>query len=166
MGNMRFSLFLILFLFPFLGKSMVECKINNDTSIHIYKGGIDSLHKHIERSLVRSMPDLKQDHFFFFEVIVGSKGFQTVKQLYREETEISKWVISAIDKSANMWMIVSQKDIRVVIPVFLFGEKRNADTPFQKISANNMFESHKNFRDCFLVPPIVIMQYLSSHQNE
>lgn len=163
---MRFRFCLILFLLPFLGQSAVLFISNSDTSIHIYKGGIDSLHKHIERSLVRSMPDLKQDHFFFFEITVGSKGVQSIQQLYHDETEISKWVSNAISKSANKWMIMDEKWVKVVIPVFLMSEKRNADTSYQEISANNTVESNKNFRDCFLVPPIVIMQYLSSHQNE
>ncbi|WP_353548143.1 hypothetical protein [Sediminibacterium sp. KACHI17] len=158
-------LFFCLFLFSILlcVQSASASSKGADTSFNIYKGGIDSLHKHIERSLVRSMPILKKDYFLFFKILIGNKGVEKVSELYNQETEISKWASKNIGKHTDNWIKPEKESFIVVIPVFLFVEKRKENISGQETPFFTEGKSNEIIKYSFLIPPVKIFQYTSSH---
>ncbi|HQS35521.1 MAG TPA: hypothetical protein PLC18_08900, partial [Sediminibacterium sp.] len=91
---------------------------------------------------------------------ISSKGIQNIKELYTNESEISKKLREALKETERNWIVSGVKIKQFVIPIILITEK----TSFQ-IKPLSYLDYQKNRQpiNCIFIPPIVINYYAPSH---
>jgi hypothetical protein len=146
-------------LFSLLGNLVFSQSISKKVP-KFYKGGIDSLEKHIYKNIRPKIESISTDYMLFFNLSISSKGIQNIKELYTNESEISKKLREALKETEGNWIVSGVKIKQFVIPIILITEK----TSFQ-IKPLSYLDYQKNRQpiNCILIPPIVINYYAPSH---
>ena len=95
-----------------------------------------------------------------FNLSISSKGIQNIKELYTNESEISKKLREALKETEGNWIVSGVKIKQIVIPIILITEKTSL-----QIKPLSYLDYQKNRQpiNCILIPPIVINYYAPSH---
>ncbi|OYZ54631.1 MAG: hypothetical protein B7Y11_04760 [Sphingobacteriia bacterium 24-36-13] len=144
----------------FLMNTAILGQISSNKEIQFYKGGTDSLEKHIYKNIRPKIESISTDYMLFFNLSISSKGIQNIKELYTNESEISKKLREALKETERNWIVSGVKIKQFVIPIILITEK----TSFQ-IKPLSYLDYQKNRQpiNCIFIPPIVINYYAPSH---
>lgn len=125
-----------------------------------YKGGFDSLSKAVTSNLMAFDFNIDKDYFLLFELSLGRNGkIEIIKPIHRVQDEKSERVYQALLKTSSNWANNSQKGTKIIVPVFLIGDKESSTYKNTYTITSKDYQRSGEFIEGFFAPPIIVNFY-------